>query len=386
MYAWHKATGLLKRKYTLLILASLLYVANWFPLQVLNLIPIGCIISSLLVWYAMAHYRLLDLGPIAQVRLVEKLPDGVIVIDNTGQIFSTNPAAERILGIELTSGQLAPAILQTWTDHTDVNTLDYNHPDGRVLHLRIDNETLQDAQGQTIGILIMLRDLTQLHQAEIKLRGQIRNETARQERQQMARDLHDSIVQSLHSASLLVDNLKRLPDQNNTSQSHKLVEGIAASVRQALREMRLMIYQWQPGAEKLNFISCLKDRLASVEERVGLQVNLSLDSTLRLPPVWEANLSAITSEALNNIIKHADASEVRVTLVRENDRVQLTVQDNGCGFHPHKSRPGHMGLKNMQTRADFLGAKLQIQLAPAEGTLARLDIPLPNAEGGSDDD
>jgi signal transduction histidine kinase len=380
---WRRSSGSVKIKFTLMgfaILVPLLFglgqISGILPPSRVDLTPVGFILSNVLIWYALSHYNLLDLGPIAHLQLTENLPDGVVVLNQDNSIFSANPAAVRITGTALQPQQTLPPNLQDLLSHRGDPVI-FDHPDGSKLYLTLTAQSLSNAAGSNIGKLIVLRNMTQLYQTELALREEVRRKAIQDERQRLARDLHDSTMQSLHSAYLLADNMKRLSGRRDT----KPIEQIMASVRQALREMRLMIYQTEYDDKRVDFHEAIHERVATVEERVGIQVNLSLKPSLDIPQEWQREMIALTSEALNNIIKHSRASEVGISLNQVGKQLELVIQDNGTSFDPSKCRSGGMGLANMQKRAALMHGELQIESTPGHGTCIRLTLPSYIPEG-----
>ena len=219
--------------------------------------------------------------------------------------------------------------------------------------------------------------MTRLARTELKLREKERFEAAEAERRRLALDLHDSVTQSLHGVTLLLDNLRgTIQTENDQARKEKLINLISSGARQALREMRLIIYQLKPVEKSEDFIQTLKARLSGVEERAGLKINLNLDPHLHLQPGQQENLSGILMEALNNIIKHAYADTIWIDAEnKKNGGLFLSIRDNGNGFDPEKIPPGGMGLQNMTERAAQLGANLDIQSKAGEGTCIQVFLP-----------
>ena len=377
------SSGSVRTKFTLLVFANLLpivfglvQISGTLPSLRIDLTPVGFILSNMLMWYALNHYNLLELGPIANLQLTESLPDGVVVLNQDNSIFSANPAAVQMTGMALQPQQALPPDLEDLLNRGGDPVI-FNHPDGSKLYLDLTVQHLSNAAGSNIGKLIMLRDLTQLYQTELALREEVRYAAMQEERQRMARDLHDSTMQSLHSAYLLADNMKRLAGRRDT----EMIEKIMASVRQALREMRLMVYQTEYDDSRIDFYEAIRERVTAVEERVGFQVILSLEPSIEICQEWQREMIALTSEALNNIIKHSRASEVKISLSQVGKQLELVIQDNGTSFDPNKRRSGGMGLANMQKRAALMHGELQIESAPGHGTCIRLTLPMCIPEG-----
>lgn len=208
-----------------------------------------------------------------------------------------------------------------------------------------------------------------------RLRQLAQRATVFEERQQLARDLHDSVTQSLYGLATLTEAGKmRLETGDLTASAHYLTR-IAQTARQAIREMRLFLHQLRPLVlEKEGLVGALELRLAAVEGRSDVLATLEADEQLNLPPQVETALYHIAQEALNNALKHAGASVVTVRLARAGQGALLEIEDNGCGFDPDQVESGGMGLENMRVRAAAIGAELKIQSTKNLGTHVRVKV------------
>lgn len=195
-----------------------------------------------------------------------------------------------------------------------------------------------------------------------------------EERQRLARNLHDSVTQSLHSLVLLTETSAYILAQGQFEALSRTMGQLQTSARQALKEMRLMLYELQPrpwntGAPDL--AAALEKRLDSVERRTGIEALLNVNSVLICPPEWSFELFWIATEALNNALKYAQATQISITLHHDDSLLVMEVRDNGRGFVPNLSQPGRMGLRSMTERAAGIGAELQIDSTPGKGACVR---------------
>ena len=210
-----------------------------------------------------------------------------------------------------------------------------------------------------------------LRETQAKLMDQQRTMAKMDERQRMARDLHDSVNQSIHSLILFSETLMSMLDKNNLLRARQISERLHESARQALKETRLLLYQTQASSEErdVNLIEELNARLANVELRAGVRAQIIQEGSLEYCPTgWDKTLFWIAIEALNNSLKHAQARAVNITLRYFPGCVEVEIVDNGRGFDATKSSPGGYGLRNMQERAHLLGGTLTVTSAPTKGT------------------
>lgn len=197
------------------------------------------------------------------------------------------------------------------------------------------------------------------------------------ERQRLARDLHDSVTQKLYGLVTLSEAIQIGLETGSTSKTTEHLASISVYARQALREMRLFLHELQPvDLEHEGFISILQQRLVAVEGHSDIQAQFLTGKNISIPKDKEVALYFITQEALNNIIKHARAKSVLVKLAQKKQSLLLTIVDDGCGFDTGKSGQTGMGLKNMFTRAEQIGAKLKITSTLEKGTKISLTLPI----------
>jgi GAF domain-containing protein len=198
-----------------------------------------------------------------------------------------------------------------------------------------------------------------------------------EERSRLARELHDSVTQSLYSLTLLSVAGQRLAETGEMERVKGYLTRIGEIGQQALNEMRLLVYELRPVAlESEGLVGALRQRLDAVEQRAGVRARLVIAGeagTSELPAALEEALFRIAQEALNNALKHAAPTSVEVRIHVEGgdtgQRVELDVTDNGQGFDPQAVRDkGGMGLVSMRERAEKTGAELTIRSAPGEGT------------------
>jgi signal transduction histidine kinase len=201
----------------------------------------------------------------------------------------------------------------------------------------------------------------------------------------LARELHDSVAQSLHSTALLAEAGQRLARSGDLERARGYLLRIGDISQQALGEMRLLVYQLRPAAlGEVGLSGALQQRLDAVERRSGVDVSLQVEDGLEVPASIEEDLFRIAMEALNNALKHASSTTVTVSLRTNHDRdpacIELSVTDDGVGFDDAIPEGG-LGLVSMRERIERLGGDLAILSAPGEGTQVRACVSAPTAAG-----
>ncbi len=208
----------------------------------------------------------------------------------------------------------------------------------------------------------------ELNLANERLREKAAQDAVTAERTRLARDLHDAVTQTLFSTTLIADVL---PDiwALNQDEGKRRLEEIRQLTRGALAEMRTLLVELRPNAlVEVPLPTLLRQLTEALSGRSRVSIQLSAEGERKLPPDVQVGLYRLAQEALNNIVKHAKASQAIVTLRCSDETVRLTVADNGVGFDPTTVTADHLGLKIMRERAEAIGAKLSIYSEPGEGT------------------
>lgn len=221
------------------------------------------------------------------------------------------------------------------------------------------------------------KELTLLIEENTRLSGQAQELAVLQERQRLARELHDSVSQTLYGIALGVRTARTLL-HHDSDKLVKLLDNIHAQAERGLTEMRTLIFELRP--EELvteGLVIALKKQVASVETRYGLQVVTELDKEPALSFMAKEALYRIAQEALHNIVKHAhvNSAKLRISEGETIGGVILEVSDSGVGFNPEQSFPGHLGLQSMRERLARLGGVLEITSTPGLGVQIRATVP-----------
>jgi PAS domain S-box-containing protein len=232
------------------------------------------------------------------------------------------------------------------------------------------------------------REITELYrQAEQRSRElevlytQAAQAATLEERQRLARELHDSLTQSLYSLMLMAEAGRRFSVAGNPGGAAQLLQRLVETSQQALKEMRLLVYELRPLAlQKVGLFTALQQRLDTVEKRAGMRTRLQIEDAPPLAAELEEELYRIAQEALNNSLKHAAAASVTVQAACVGDLLVLEIADDGRGFAPEEVTGG-IGLSSMRERAERIGARLAVQSLPGEGTRVQVACPLVHPRG-----
>jgi signal transduction histidine kinase/ligand-binding sensor domain-containing protein len=241
-----------------------------------------------------------------------------------------------------------------------------------------------------LGLSWYERRLLRLQHERIQQQGFARRLIASQEdeRRRLAGELHDGMGQDL----LVIAGQAQLSlrQQDNSATTTARLREIADTARRAVQQVRHMAYNLRPGLlDELGLTKAVRATLDKAAQASGLSIAADLaDVDGLLPPEFEVNLYRIAQETLNNVIKHAAASKVKVALTRESTGLRLVVEDNGCGFEPSHlelSPPGQrgFGLHQIAGRAKMMGGHLDLRSRPGEGTRLTVDLPLSGRNSGA---
>ncbi|MEO8287478.1 MAG: PAS domain S-box protein [Chloroflexota bacterium] len=215
-----------------------------------------------------------------------------------------------------------------------------------------------------------------------RLLSQEHDKARLEERQRLARELHDSVTQALFSINLIARSAEMVLQREGTHSPQTLEK--LADLRQltqgALAEMRALIFELRPGAlEEEGLLEAIRKHAAAVQGREMLPVEVVADlrhEMPRLKPAAEEALYRITQEALHNVVKHAKATRAVVRISTDEDSLTLCIKDNGIGFDRASVPAGHMGLGTMHQRVEQFGGEYSIESTPGGGTTITACVPL----------
>jgi PAS domain S-box-containing protein len=200
-----------------------------------------------------------------------------------------------------------------------------------------------------------------------------------EERQRLARELHDSVTQAIYSVTLYADAARMALAAGKQEVVAEHLQDLRSMAREAMLDMRLLIFELHPPVlEKEGLAVAVQTRLETVEARSGLHSTLHVEGQeTRLPLTIEEDLYRIVQEALTNAVKHARAQQVTVRLRFGDHHFGLEVRDDGVGFDPTRVRQsGGLGLRGIEERVQHVGGQLTVNSAPDKGTVLQVEVDL----------
>lgn len=340
-------------------------------------------------------FRLFDPILLARQTVIEQMQEGILALDIQGRVASINPAAERTLGMpasrakEQSIKNLLPVYPDGHPAEPGNSKIEFSlgkEPGIRDYTLEISQ--MKDWRGLEVGRLLLLRDVTEPKRArELQKQHQLLL-AVMQERERLARELHDSLGQTLAAAHLQASTARVFLAGGETAQADKCLEQMAEITLAAEADVR----EYLLGAKVAfssdhSFFQALMEYTARFSRQYGLQVELSVPPQLEergLGQEIELQFMRIIQEALSNVRKHARAKNVQVIFKDAGQWVRIVVTDDGQGFDPAAvaaRQAGGFGLQSMRERVKSLGGSLEVISQPGQGTKLIVHAPLQKVEG-----
>jgi signal transduction histidine kinase len=231
--------------------------------------------------------------------------------------------------------------------------------------------------------LALISDVTEKRRLEMErahayqeMEARLKDTILVQERNRLARDLHDAVSQTLWSAKLISERLPDTWTQDNRRGQHQFAQ-LQNLIDSALSEMRTLLLELRPAAlEEIALAEALRRLTDVMRIRTGLAITFESDYEDKLPPDAQTALYRITQEAMNNCVRHASCANIHISLMPVNGTVELSVSDDGCGFDVREAKTGHYGLSIMRERAEAVQATFAVESQVGQGTHIRVQYAL----------
>ena len=245
--------------------------------------------------------------------------------------------------------------------------------------LDVESERLNAFDESDMAVLQSLTNQVAVAIENARLYEQASQLAALQERQKLARELHDSVSQALYSIALGARTARTQLDRDPAKVAEPL-DYVLSLAQAALAEMRALIFELRPESlEQNGLVVVLNHQAESLRVRHRLEVNTQLGEEPAGPLEVKQAMYRIAQEALHNVVKHARATHVDLTLASVEGRLRLEVRDNGAGFDAGGDFPGHLGLRSMRERAAQHGGTLTVHSTPGAGTWLVAEVPVKRA-------
>ena len=342
--------------------------------------------------FALFYFRVLDPISLARTVVIEQMADGMFVLDLHGHIVDINPAAVIILerpasdlcGRAMLDVIPADAVIDILPDRIELKKSEINLGLGdaaRYFNLALTN--LCDGRGELHGYLLLLHDITMQKRSQERLAKQQHVVATLQERERLARELHDSIGQVLGYISMQAQAAIQWTETGNTEKAALVLNRLAEVAQESHADVRESIISLRTGMiTEWTFHQALLKYLDHYRTSYGVDIELLLPdetSIIDLNPEVGVQVLRVIQEAMTNANKHGGAHQVKVEFMKKNDHVNINITDNGIGFNPASLNPSagkHFGLMYMRERMEQIGGSVIIDSQPGSGTTVVLDVPV----------
>lgn len=347
--------------------------------------------------FALFYFRVLDPITLARTVVIEQMADGMFVLDLQGSIVDINPAATRILstpaadlcGRSLSEVMPADAGIDVQPGHIVLAKPEISlGSDEYVRYYSLSLTDLSDKRGEKLGHLLLIHDVTGKRHSQELLMKQQRFVATLQERERLARELHDSIGQVLGYISMQAQAANQWVVAGNFEKTAPILNRLAEVAQEAHADVRESILSLRTGAiPEWTFLQALQKYLDHFRSSYGIDTELLLPGeteTVDLNPEVGVQVMRVIQEAMSNANKHGGARYVKIEFVHDTYRVRISITDDGKGFDPssldqHAGK--HFGLTFMRERMSQIGGSVFIESQPGSGTTVLLDVPLGNLTG-----
>jgi len=325
--------------------------------------------------------------------IVERAPDALLVADEGGVVLLANRQAEKMFGFdrsELVGATVEDLVPERFREAHKAHRAEFRADprtrsmgSGLILHARHKDDTeftvevsLSPVQaGAGHYTIAAVRDVTDRVAAEKVVQRAAQEVSVLQDRERIARDLHDTVIQRLFAAGMALQAVVTMLGES--ADASRRIERVIDDLDEAIRDLRTAIHGLQPRSARpsglrQDVLRILGEQGPALASEPRLRFVGSLDAVPE--PATRALLPALL-ELLANVGRHADAATVDVQVSAADDEIALTVMDDGVGFDASSARGS--GLRNLASRAEALGGTFTIEARPAGGTIAVWRVPFP---------
>jgi signal transduction histidine kinase len=347
--------------------------------------------TMVLYFIALYSFQILQVSPVARDAVIAHMPYSLLVLDAGNRLVDFNPAAESLpqapdkLALRKPISQQLPGWWKKLEKllGDEPNSSDIVSPDSESERIfRVTSVPLKQASGWRMGQAFLLEDVS-----EARLAEQLQTQTERamatlQERERLARELHDELAQELALINLQAQLAKDLLALGQVEKAQEQLQILASEALRAQVDVRDEISKLLHRiAEGEDFLGALKRVLQAFQKNNGIDVQFVItedEMDISFEPATEVQLLRIVQEALTNVRKHALATSVRVKLFRDSDSTQLVIEDNGVGFDNEHLLTGQQsyGLGFISERAKEFKGSVRVDSTPGKGTRIVVSIPV----------
>jgi signal transduction histidine kinase len=375
----------------LLFVPNILFIFDIPPFNRYDLTPVFIGISGILFAWGIFRFKFLNIVPVARENIIENMTDGLIMLDAQNRLADMNPAAKaifkgmpgRAIGQEYAVYfKDWPIIIEVCRDKPDKPREVVTDIGGLKKHYEVSGMPLKDKRGDNYGLSIIFHDVTEQKATQSRLIEQHEELAASDERERMARDLHDNLGQVFGFVNVQAQAIKRELSNAGIDIAARKIERLVEVAQSAHREMRVYIQNVKNTTRTGDLVPALQNEGELFQKQTGTDIRLDISgepAIEALKPETKNHILHIIKEALNNIRKHARAKMVTIKIEASDNQILAIITDDGDGFNYSQLEENPLqglGLGIMKERAEEIGGGLKINSAPGQGTKVTLNIPL----------
>lgn len=368
--------------------AAFLNISDNNPFKPLNPMVLASNITFLLYAFAFFRLHLFDIVPVARNMVIDRMTEAMIVLDAQEHIGDLNETAEKMIGLSKGKviGRRIESALQNFPDllaivrnsDTAQREILFGSPHSRWYQVSI--SPLTDRQGFLLGQLIWMQDITEQKRIRKQILDNQRTHAMLQEREFLARELHDGIGQILAAAQLQIRSTSELLARGETNHVAPNLHRLSEIVQEAKESVRMYLVGVKALSPAENsYLEVLRKYLSHYSRNSEIRTELDVASEVqdgRVGAAVAAQLQPIIQEALTNVRRHGKASLARVILAAGDDLLRVTIEDDGQGFNTEAIGEHHaFGLRSMRGRAESVGGRFEVNSTPGKGTLVSVQVP-----------
>lgn len=387
---------------SLIVVPNILYISGLSLIKKFDITPLFFGPAGLIIAWGIFRFKLFDLVPVARATVIENMDTGIMVLDLQNRVIDINPALKKIIGSgslkisgepveEVCSG--VPELARVCTDRSvyQCELSVYSNGEQHIYEVLL--SPLNDSRGILAGRLVTVHEITGEKRAQQEYMRQQWRLAVIEERERLARDMHDNLGQLLGFINLQAQGIRQELVNAGVEIASDKLDKLAGVTQKAHYEIREYIRSARYAATmEKDFVSALENDIKNFEEQAGIRAELDIPDGIvweKLEPAARINVLNIIREALNNIRKHAQAGRVKISfLYPQEGQIRVCIEDDGIGFDNtlRDSNAGRgFGLNIMRERTSDIGADISIESELGKGSRIILCVPIRKGEDKTDE-
>ncbi|MGM0603389.1 MAG: histidine kinase N-terminal 7TM domain-containing protein [Bacillota bacterium] len=399
---YRRQTIFLFAGYGIVFLSNILYVLGISPITRFDISPVLFSLSAAVIALGIFRFRIFDLVPVARTTIFEEMATGIIAFDRKKRIIDINPRIKNMFFLDENISYLGKRLSSITPELENIfDSIDFENKHkfiNREMKIKFENESyyyelflslIENNKDRFLAGVMIINDITALKEARKTLNRQEKELAVMDERQRLARDLHDNLGQVLSFSGVQIQAARQQFKKENYNIADQYLKRLSTIIRDAHKDIREYVYNVRDNSRyKHNFLELLEEEIVEFKEKSEISVELKTnfkknkddisENIIRVLRVEEKiQLINIVREALTNILKYAEAEKVKIISYLKDKKLKLIIEDNGIGIDQLKKNKGS-GINIMYERAKIIGGSLKIESEVDKG--CRITVLLPVGE------